>query len=117
MPCFADVDGGTSKEPAVDRVAAQKVGPWDREVGSGDRPRHALVDGHGDPDVVEDSERVLGADVHRHVAIHGGRADQLKVRVKRREHQRDSVVGAGIDVQDQLLRHVRECTQRAARVR
>jgi hypothetical protein len=52
--------------------------------------------------MVQDPQRVLGDDIDRHVAVHRGRRDQVKVRVHRREHQGHRVVGPGVRVENQL---------------
>ena len=82
-------------------MSPRGIGKSSRSIGLGD----ALVDRDGDADVVEDPQRVLRAVVDRDVAVDGRRGDQLQVRVEGREHERDGVVGPGIDVEDQLLRH------------
>src|SRR5581483_9814302 len=82
--------------------ARQGRGAWYREVRPGQRRRHAPVHRDVAADVVEDAERVLGGEVERDVAVDRGRPDQLKIGMQRRQHQRDGVVGPGVDVLDQL---------------
>ena len=89
----------------MDRPGALDVRPRDREIVARDRMGHALVDRHRDPDVVEDAERVLRAELDRDVAVDRRGADELEVRVESCEHQCDGVVGPGVDVEDQLGGH------------
>jgi hypothetical protein len=60
---------------------------------------------------VEHSERVVRAIGNRVVAVDGGSGHELDVRMERSQHERDRVVGAGIDIEDQLGRrgHLRGC--------
>ena len=93
------------------RVRTLDIAARDREVIALDRPVDALVDGHRDPDMVEDAKRILGAVVDRDVAVDRRRRDQIELGMECREHQRDGIVGAGVDVEDDLLGHERECTE------
>jgi hypothetical protein len=77
-----------------------------RETAPGDRPgqtgEHRDV---GPADEVEHTQRVVGGHVQRGVAVDGGDADQVQIRVQRGEHDGDRVVGAGVHVQDHLASH------------
>ena len=53
------------------------------------------------PGELEHRERVLGGVVDRDVAHHGGGADQVDLRRGDRVEERERVVDAGVDVQDQ----------------
>ena len=76
----------------------------DGEVVPQKRRGRPLVHRDVDPEEVEHAQCVVGAGGDRVVAVDGRRRDELQVGVEHREHERDRVVGAGVDVEDQLGR-------------
>ena len=78
----------------------------DREVVARHRRRLALEDRDVALEEVDHAQRVVRAVLDRVVAVHRGRGDELQVRVERRQHQRDRIVGPGVDVEDQLPWHL-----------
>jgi hypothetical protein len=74
----------------------------DREVVAQEGRSGTLIHRDVDAEQVEHAQRVVGAVRDRVVAVDGRRSDQLEVGVERGQHQRDRVVGARVDVEDQL---------------
>ena len=59
--------------------------------------------------MVQHAQRVVGAILHLDIAVDRGAAHQIERRMQRRQHHRDRIVGAGIDVENQFaLCHERE---------
>jgi hypothetical protein len=56
----------------------------------------------------------LGREVDRRVAVDRRGADQLDIGRERRGHQRDGVIGAGVDVEDDLGGHIASLSHGAA---
>ena len=54
------------------------------------------------PDMIEHAQRVVGAVLDLDIAVDGRAGDEVERRMQRREHDRHGVVGAGVDVEDQL---------------
>ena len=54
-------------------------------------------------DMVEHTQRVIGAMLNLDVAVDRRASDQFERRMQRREHDRDGVVRSRIDVEDQLF--------------
>ena len=60
------------------------------------------MDGNIGADVLQHAQGVLGGVVDRGVPGDGRDGEQLEPRVERREHDRDRVVRARVDVEDEL---------------
>ena len=86
--------------------------PRHRKISTHHRPGRAFVHWDVRADVVEDAQRVLGAQLHRDIAVHRGCRHQVEVWVQRRKHERDCIVRSRIDVKDELGRH-RWCSSSA----
>ena len=56
------------------------------------------------PDMVEHTQRVVGAVMHLDIAVDRSAGDELERRMKSGEHDRHRVVGPGVDIEDELLR-------------
>ena len=95
---------GQRQRLAVEFSGAVLDRPRDREIGAHQRPRQTLVDRNiAPPDMVEHAQRIVGAVMHLDIAVDGRAGDELERRMQRREHDRHGVVGAGVDVEDELL--------------
>src|SRR5215207_9501333 len=104
--CFWDRAGGRSRYSPwmpLSRLAFRGTGKSGRSIGR----REPYRDSH--PDDIEDAQRILGAHLHRDVAVHRGCRHELEVRVQRRKQEGNRVIGSRVDIQDELRWH-RRCS-------
>src|SRR5215216_1741171 len=88
----------------------------DRKILSHDGPRESLMDRHvAAADVIEYAQRIGRAMLDLGITVDRRAAHEVEVRVERRKHDRDRIVGSGVDVEDKLAGHVRSAKGRFIR--
>jgi hypothetical protein len=76
-----------------------------RKIRAQHRSTRAFIHWDIRSDDIEDAQRILGAHLHRDVAVHRGCRHELEVWVQRRKQEGNRVIGSCIDIKDELRWH------------